>query len=106
MSDIIAEMGLDEEDLKWYQFAACNNMETNWFYDLYETDVHVAKQADTICLHCPVIKTCLKEGIRGREFGVWGGIHLNLGRVEKSTNAHKTEEVWSSLRELHGSSIV
>jgi hypothetical protein len=106
MSDIISDLGLDHEDVKWYQFAACNNMETNWFYDNYETDVHVAKQTDNVCLHCPVAKRCLAEGISNREFGVWGGVYLNLGRVDKSANSHKTEYVWDSLRGIHGRRII
>lgn len=106
MSSIISDLGLDEDDIKWYQFAACNNMETNWFYDLYETDIHIAKQTDEVCLHCPVARACLKEGISNREFGVWGGVYLNLGRIEKTSNSHKTEAVWENLRKMHGSSIV
>lgn len=106
MSDIINELGLDEDNVKWYQFAACNNMETNWFYDTYETDVHIAKQADNVCVHCPVARQCLKEGISNREFGVWGGVYLNLGRVEKASNSHKTDEVWDSLRKIHGKGLI
>ena len=106
MSNIISDLGLDEDNVKWYQFAACSNMDTNWFYDTYETDVHVAKQVDIICIHCPVAHDCLKEGINGREFGVWGGVYLNLGRVDKSANSHKTYETWSVLEDIHGTSIV
>lgn len=106
MSDIVSDLGLDETNLKWYQFAACNNMETNWFYDLYETDVQIARQADNVCLHCPVAKMCLAEGLAGREFGVWGGVYLNLGRPDKSANSHKTEDVWKALEGVHGRRII
>jgi hypothetical protein len=106
MSDIISGLGLDEDNIKWYQFAACNNMDTNWFYDIYETDIHIAKQADKVCLHCPVAKNCFNEGVSGREFGVWGGVYLNLGRIDKSSNSHKTEEVWNELEGLHGERLL
>ena len=101
MSDIISDLGLDEENLRWYQFAACNSMETNLFYDLYETDIHIARQVDQICYHCPVSSTCLNEGIDNREFGVWGGIYLDLGRVDKTSNSHKEEEDWTKLEKIH-----
>lgn len=106
MSDIVSDLGLDETNLKWYQFAACSNMETNWFYDLYETDVQIAKQADNVCLHCPVAKICFREGVRGKEYGVWGGVYLNIGRIDRSANSHKTEEVWDRLREIHDERLV
>ena len=106
MSDIVSDLGLDDQNLKWYQFAACNNMETNWFYDIYETDAHVAAQADNVCLHCPVAKRCLTEGLAGKEYGVWGGVYLNLGRPDKSANSHKTDEVWAALESIHGRRII
>lgn len=106
MSDIIAELGLDEDDVKWYQFAACNNMETNWFYDNYETDIHIAKQTDNVCLHCPVAKRCLSEGMSNREFGVWGGVYLNLGRVDKTANSHKDDATWKRLEDIHDKRLV
>lgn len=106
MSDIISDLGLDETNIKWYQFAACNNMETNWFYDSYETDIYIAHQVDSVCINCPVAKTCLEEGISGREYGVWGGVYLNLGRVDKPTNSHKDENTWKVLGKIHGKSIL
>jgi len=106
MSDIISDLGLDEHDVRWYQFAACNNMDTDWFYDLYETDVHIAEQVDNVCMHCPVAKTCFEEGVKNREFGVWGGTYLNLGRIDKSANSHKTEDTWEKIKEIHAKRIV
>ena len=105
MPDIISDMGLNEDELKWYQLAACKNMEINWFYDSYESDIHIAKQADEVCLHCPVVKTCFKQGKLNKEYGVWGGVYLHLGRVDKSANVHKTDETWKRLGEIHGSNI-
>ena len=106
MSDIVSDLGLDEDDLRWYQFAACNNMETNWFYDLYETDIHIAKQVDQLCYHCPVSNTCLVEGKRNKEFGVWGGIYLDLGRIDKPANSHKERQDWERLEGIHGECFV
>jgi hypothetical protein len=106
MSNIISDLGLDESNVRWDQFAACNKMDTNWFYDTYETDVHVANQVDQICLNCPVAQTCYEQGVEGREFGVWGGIYLNLGRIDKSTNLHKDKATWKALSKIHGKHII
>lgn len=106
MSNIIEELGLDEENLKWYQLAACSGADINMFYDTYETDKYTAVQVDEMCMHCPVIKQCYNEGVNNKERGVWGGIYMDLGRVDKEYNTHKTQEVWKRLKAIHGSSIV
>ncbi len=110
MSSILKALGIDPEDLKWHHLAACAGMTTNskfdWFYDLYEEDKIAAKQVDEICMGCPVIKQCYKEGITNKERGVWGGVYLNIGRVDKLNNSHKTKEVWARLKKLHGKNIL
>jgi len=106
MSDLIKELGLDEETLKWYHLASCKNMNINWFYDTYETDEEHAKQVDQICASCPVAKTCYLEGVKGKERGVWGGVYLNLGRTDKDHNLHKTPEQWKELKKAYGKNNV
>ena len=106
MSRILKQLGIDPDDVKWYHLAACINMPINWFYDEYENDSVVAEQADQVCLSCPVIKQCYQEGIKIKEFGVRGGIYMNLGRVDKQNNAHKTEETWQKLKKIHGKNIL
>lgn len=116
MSDILNKLGLDPNDFKWYHLAACNGiMESirkrvpkgeaykhDPFYDAYESDIEVAKQTDEMCLSCPVIKYCYIEGVKNKDKGVRGGIYLDLGRVDLTTNAHKTPETWKRLRKVHG----
>jgi hypothetical protein len=102
MPSIFNTLGLDEQDVKWYHLAACSGMSINWFYDLYETDKEHAKQVDQFCMHCPVIKMCHEEGVKNKEKGVWGGVYLDLGRPDKTLNAHKTPEVLKQLKKLHG----
>jgi hypothetical protein len=41
-----------------------------------------------------------------KEFGVWGGVYLNLGRVDKSANSHKTDEVWQALEDIHEKRLI
>lgn len=70
MSNIIEELGLDPDNVKWYQLAACVGADINMFYDDYETDKLIANQIDEMCLHCPVIKQCYNEGVSNKERGV------------------------------------
>jgi hypothetical protein len=95
-------IGIDEQDLKWYHLAACNNMPINWFYDEYEADKELAKQVDQICMHCPVIRQCHAEGVAYKEKGVRGGVYMDLGRPDKQHNSHKEPEIWKRLKKLHG----
>jgi hypothetical protein len=106
MSQILKELGIDEKDIKWYHLSACKGMSINWFYDDYENDKILASTTDQVCLNCPVIKQCYKEGVEAKEFGVRGGIYMNLGRVDKQNNAHKTKETWLQLKKIHGKNFL
>jgi len=106
MSNIIEKLGLDPDNVKWYQVAACSGADINMFYDDYESDKLLAAQVDEMCLHCPVSSQCYNEGIANKERGVWGGVYLDLGRVDKEYNSHKTPEIWKRLKEIHGTGIL
>jgi hypothetical protein len=106
MSSIIEQLGLDPESLRWYQLGACAGSDVNLFYDNYESDRIIATQIDEMCLHCPVISQCYNEGVSNKERGVWGGVYLNLGRVDVEHNSHKTEDTWTRLKDAHGTSDV
>ena len=115
--DILQALGIDKEDLQWYHLAACNGMiqsihqnnktdkptsDFDPFFDAYESDQIVAQATDQMCLSCPVIKQCYREGVTQKGVGVWGGVYLNLGKPDKKFNAHKTPEVWKAVRKIHG----
>jgi hypothetical protein len=103
MSNILKELGIDEDDVKWYHLSACINMPLNWFYDDYENDKILANTVDELCMNCPVAKQCFKEGIDDKEFaGVRGGVYFNIGRIDKQNNSHKTKETWQRLKKIHG----
>jgi hypothetical protein len=106
MSKILSILGLDAEDIKWYHLAACLNMHVNNFYDNYENDQKLAKQIDEMCMVCPVANKCYNEGVENKEKGVWGGVYLDLGRVDKQNNSHKTPDIWKRLKKIHGKSIL
>lgn len=106
MSDLLSFLGLEADEVKWYHLAACKNMHINNFYDNYENDQKLAKQIDEMCMICPVAQQCYIEGVRNKEKGVWGGVYMNLGRVDKQNNSHKTPEIWKRLKKLHGRNFV
>lgn len=107
MPNIFKDIGIDQQDIKWYHLGACNNMPINWFYDDYESDKELAKQIDQVCIHCPVVKQCLADGLDTKEFaGVRGGIYLNIGRIDKQHNSHKDPDTWKQLKKIHGKDII
>lgn len=98
MSNILNDLGIDKDDFEWFHLAACSGVDTNLFYEKYEADVNIAKNIDEMCLSCPVIKMCHQSGMANDEYGVWGGVYLNAGVVDKTRNMHKDQEIWKRLR--------
>lgn len=102
MSEILDILGVDKEDIEWTDLAACKNITTDFFFDDYENDPILAKNIDQMCMACPVSKYCLEAGVENSEYGVWGGIYLSLGKLDKTRNSHKTQEFWKSWKKKHG----
>lgn len=84
---------------RWKDEAKCLNMDTNIFFDKYEEDQHLASSVDSICHRCPVNKNCFAWGVSNKEWGVWGGIYLKDGKIDKEFNAHKDKEDWFNVWE-------
>jgi len=101
MSNILNNLGVDEEDFDWFHLAICRGMDTNLFYDKYESDTNIAKNIDEMCISCPVVAICYQNGRDNNEYGVWGGVFLNSGLIDKSKNLHKTSETWKRLKKLN-----
>lgn len=91
---------MQDADIRWYHYALCKNMKTNWFFDDYENDPVFAANVDSICKSCPIRKFCLEEGIENNETGVWGGVYLINGKMDQSKNSHKEESDWEEIREM------
>ncbi len=102
MSEILDVLGVDKEDINWTDIATCSGIETNYFFDDYENDTVLAKNIDEMCMICPVAKDCLLAGVENSEYGVWGGVYLSLGKIDKTRNAHKTQEFWKKWKARHG----
>ena len=98
MSNILNELDSDEQSIRWWHLAACNGMDTNLFFDKYESDLNMAKAIDQCCISCPVMSICFKSGIENSEYGVWGGVFLSAGLVDKMKNVHKTKDIWKQLK--------
>ena len=41
---------------------------------------------------------CYQSGVDGNEYGVWGGVYLSSGSIDRSKNLHKTTEDWKRLK--------
>ena len=97
-TSLLEELGLDAESIEWQQLSLCKGMDTELFYDDYESNSKTARQVDQACLTCPVMAQCAQQGQNG-EYGVWGGIYWDgQGKPDKAKNAHKTEEDWAEIR--------
>ncbi len=81
--------------LRWQDEGSCVDYDTNLFFDKYEEDKHIASVTDALCRECPVNKTCLATAISNGEYGVWGGVYFEKGKISKEFNAHKSKEDWA-----------
>jgi hypothetical protein len=102
MSNFLNSLGLDQDNFEWKDLALCLGMDTNLFFELYESDVNIAKSVDQACMSCPVISMCYNYGTESDNYGVWGGVYLSSGSPDKSKNSHKTKEVVKALKKKHG----
>jgi hypothetical protein len=102
MSNILNDLGVDKQEFEWFDLAVCRGMDTNLFFEKYETDVNIAKNIDEACLSCPVSRMCYESGIENNEYGVWGGVYLNAGATDNSKNTHKTPEIWKRIKKHNG----
>lgn len=80
-----------------YKFSddrSCLNMDTNLFFEKYEDDVIVAQGIDTLCSKCPFQRKCLAYGVSNQEWGVWGGVYIESGKISREFNKHKDNDAW------------
>ena len=81
----------------WKDQSKCLNYDTNIFFDTYEEDEKLRPVVDKICLECPVLTTCFAVGISNKEWGVWGGVYLENGKMSREFNKHKAKTDWATL---------
>lgn len=80
---------------EWKDEASCQGYDTNLFFDKYEEDLSLRPALDSLCASCPVSKQCFAVGVSQKEWGVWGGIYLEGGKISREFNRHRSKEEWA-----------
>lgn len=81
----------------WTENGKCLNMDTNLFFDKYEEDVDLRNAVDNLCKGCPVQRECVASAVTRQEWGVWGGVYFEKGKISKEFNDHKKKTDWFDL---------
>lgn len=79
----------------WKDEASCLNYDVNVFFDKYEESESFRPAVDKICADCPVAKMCFAVGISQKEYGVWGGVYLEKGKISREFGRHKSKKDWA-----------
>lgn len=79
----------------WKDNAKCVGWDTNLFYDTYEEDVSIRPDIEEFCSTCPLMRQCFANGVSNKEWGVWGGVYLEAGKISREFNKHRTKEDWA-----------
>lgn len=111
MMSILDELNIEPDKLEWRDLAACKSWPFKRpdgniydpFFEAYENDpYYVGPATDALCNTCPVQRFCFESGVSSKSTGVWGGVYLVDGEPDKRYNAHKTDDVWNTVRERVG----
>ena len=81
----------------WSLEAKCLNLDTDLFFDKYENDEGIRKAVDSLCKMCPVQRECMANAVSRQEYGVWGGVYFENGKISKEFNSHKKHDDWFSV---------
>lgn len=80
---------------EWKDKAACKDYDINLFFDKYEEDVSLRPAIDSVCSGCPMARRCFAVGVSQKEWGVWGGVYLENGKVSREFNRNKSKLDWA-----------
>ena len=83
--------------LDWTKKSKCMNLDTNLFFEKYEDDLGIRTAVDSLCKKCPVQRYCLANAVSRQEYGVWGGVYFENGKISKEFNNHKKQDDWFSI---------
>jgi signal transduction histidine kinase len=81
----------------WKEQASCKDYDWNLFFDKYEEDVLLRGAIDKLCSECPVAKQCFAVGVSQKEWGVWGGVYLENGKVSREFSKHRSKKDWGNV---------
>ena len=85
----------NESNNDWFKEAACLDFDPELFFDKYEEDETIRESIDGLCADCPIARLCFAVGVSGKEYGIWGGVYLEKGKVSREYNSHKDKEAWA-----------
>ena len=79
---------------EWKDNAACKHFDTDLFFEKYEENENFRTALESVCFSCPVQRTCFAMGVSNKEWGVWGGVYHEGGKISKEFGKHKTKKEW------------
>lgn len=79
----------------WKDLGLCRDYDTNLFFEKYEENVDLRPAIDSLCAECPMVKQCFAVGVSQKEWGVWGGVYIENGKISREFNKHRSKEGWS-----------
>lgn len=80
---------------KWKESGSCVSYDTNLFFDKYEEEENLRPAIEKVCGGCPVQRQCFAVGVSQKEWGVWGGIYLESGKISREFSRHRSKEDWA-----------
>jgi hypothetical protein len=82
---------------EWKDLAPCKDWDTNLFFDKYEEDLELRPQIDEFCSECPLVRHCFAVGVSQKEWGVWGGVYLENGKISRDASKHRSKQDWANV---------
>lgn len=79
----------------WKEEASCKDYDVNLFFDKYEENEMLRPAIDELCSKCPVARQCFAVGVSQKEWGIWGGIYIENGKISREFNKHRTKAAWA-----------
>ena len=80
---------------KWKDLSNCLDYEVNIFFDRYEEEEQSRRAVEELCGSCPVARQCFAVGISQKEWGIWGGIYLENGKISREFGKHRSKTQWA-----------
>jgi hypothetical protein len=82
------------EKHEWKDSASCKDYDVNIFFDKYEESLELRPAVESVCRGCPVARQCFAVGVSQKEWGVWGGVYLENGKISREFNRHRSKKEW------------
>lgn len=78
----------------WKDDASCIDYDVNLFFEKYEENEALRPAIDKLCAECPVVRQCFAVGISQKEWGVWGGVYIENGKISREYGRHRNKQQW------------